>query len=125
MLLQRLFSALPNSWPGRGLLLQRMVTAAFLLFFGFGRLRGAQSALILLHIVGAGGKIFLLLGFSTPICGTFIAIVEVWLAFSSAGGGGIPIMLATSGASLAMIGPGAWSIDARFFGPKHYEITQR
>jgi len=53
-----------------------------------------------------------------------IAVIEVWIAVSS-GGGAIPIMLATSGASLAMIGPGAWSIDARLFGRKHIEISER
>jgi hypothetical protein len=30
-------------------------------------------------------------------------------------------MLAILGASLAMIGPGAWSVDARLFGRKHIE----
>jgi len=33
----------------------------------------------------------------------------------------IPIMLAILGATAAMIGPGAWSIDARLFGRKHIE----
>jgi hypothetical protein len=54
-----------------------------------------------------------------------VAVVEVWIAFSCAGGDGLPIMLATSGATLAMIGPGAWSIDARLFGRKHFEIRER
>jgi hypothetical protein len=54
-----------------------------------------------------------------------IGVVEVWVAFLSAGGAEIPIMLATSGATLAMIGPGAWSIDARLFGRKHFKIPER
>ena len=53
-----------------------------------------------------------------------IAVVEVWVAYSSARAG-IPIMLATLGATLAMIGPGAWSIDAHLFGRKHFEISER
>jgi hypothetical protein len=53
-----------------------------------------------------------------------IAIVEVWVAYFSVRAG-IPIMLATVGATLAMIGPGAWSIDARLFGRKHIEISDR
>jgi putative oxidoreductase len=124
--LQRLFSTFPNSWPGRGLLLQRAVTATFLFCFGFGRLEeAAQFSLVVPHVIGAGAGILLLLGLWTPICGTLITVVEVWIAFSCAGGGGIPIMLATSGAALAMIGPGAWSVDARLFGRKHFEIPQR
>ena len=33
----------------------------------------------------------------------------------------VPLTLAILGATLAMIGPGAWSIDARLFGRKHIE----
>ena len=106
--------------------MQRVVTATFLFCFGFGNLREAPPfALAFPHVVGAGAGILLLLGLWTPICGMLIAAVELWIAFSCAGGSGIPIMLAASGASLAMIGPGAWSIDARLFGRKHFEISQR
>jgi putative oxidoreductase len=123
VLLQRLFSAFPNGWPGRGLLLQRVVVAIFLFYFGFGHLnQSSESALIFPHVIGAVAGIFLLLGLWTPICGTLVTLVEVWIAFSCVGE--MPIMLATLGATLAMIGPGAWSLDARLFGRKHYEITR-
>jgi uncharacterized membrane protein YphA (DoxX/SURF4 family) len=123
--LQRLFSTFPNGWPGRGLLLQRVVTATILFCSGFGHLREpSHLSLIFPHLIGAGAGILLLLGLWTPVCGTLIAFVEVWVAYSS-GRTGIPIMLATLGATLAMIGPGAWSIDARLFGRKHFEISER
>ena len=125
MLLQRLFSAFPNSWPGVGLLLQRVVTATFLCCSLFGHsVNASQFALIIPYLIAAGAAIFLLLGFWTPISAMLIAVVEVWIAFSFSSAG-IPILLATSGISLAMIGPGAWSIDARLFGRKHFEIPQR
>ncbi len=124
MLLQRLFSTFPNSWPGRGLLLQRIVTAAVLICSGFGHVREpAQHALIFAQLIGAGAGILLLLGLWTPLYGMLIAVIEVWVAYSSAHAE-IPIMLATFGATLAMIGPGAWSIDARLFGRKHFEISE-
>jgi uncharacterized membrane protein YphA (DoxX/SURF4 family) len=123
--LQRLFSAFPSSWPGRGLLLQRVVTATILFCSTFGRLgEHSQSASIIPHVIGAVAGVFLLLGLWTPVCGTLIAVVEVWIGYSSAGGE-IPIMLATFGATLAMIGPGAWSIDSHLFGRKHFEIPER
>ena len=123
--MQRLFSTFPNSWPGRGLLLQRLVTATILLWSGFGHLREpSQFAIIFPHVIGVGAGVFLLLGLWTPVCGTLIAVVEIWVAYSS-GDAGIPIMLATLGATLAMIGPGAWSIDAHLFGRKHIEISER
>jgi len=34
-------------------------------------------------------------------------------------------MQAVLGAALAMVGPGAWSIDARLFGRKHIVIPER
>jgi|SRR5215510_5205383 len=124
--LQRLFSTFPNSWPGRGLLLQRVVTAAVLLCCGFGHLKEPlHFAFIFPYAIGACAGVLLLIGLWTPICGTLIALLEAWIAVSGAGGSAIPIMLSTLGATLAMIGPGAWSIDARLFGRKHLEIPER
>jgi putative oxidoreductase len=124
--LQRLFSAFPDGWPGRGLLLQRVVTTAFLFCLGFGSLNEASGfALLFPHMIAAGAGLLLLIGLWTPICGTLIAVAEAWIAFSCGDGGRIPILLATSAATLAMIGPGAWSVDARLFGRKHFEISQR
>ena len=77
------------------------------------------------HMFAAIAGILLLVGLWTPIAGTMVAIVELWIVCSRTGGQGIPIMLVTLSASLAMIGPGAWSIDAHLFGRKHFEIPQR
>jgi uncharacterized membrane protein YphA (DoxX/SURF4 family) len=68
--------------------------------------------------------IFLLVGLWTPVVGILVAIVEVWIVFMVAGDPSVPLMLATIGAALAMIGPGAWSVDARLFGRKHIEGRQ-
>jgi putative oxidoreductase len=51
-------------------------------------------------------------------------VVEVWIVLSRSVDPVIPIMLATLGAGLAIVGPGAWSIDARLFGRKHIEIAK-
>jgi len=124
--LQRLFSVFPNGWPGRGLLLQRVVTAAFLLYLGFEHLNeDAGFALIVPHVIGACVGIFLLLGLWTPVCGTVVAAAELWIAVFCIGDRGLAILLAALGATLATIGPGAWSLDARLFGRKHFEIPQR
>jgi putative oxidoreductase len=118
--LQRLFSTFANGWPGVGLLLQRILTAALLARFGVIELTGqpfSQSMIPQMIAVCAGT--LLLVGLWTPVVGTLIAIIEVWIAFTNGSEPWIPIVLATLGCTIAMIGPGAWSIDARLFGRKH------
>jgi len=66
-----------------------------------------------------------LVGLWTPVVGAVIAASELWIVISGGGDPSIPIVLATLGATLAMIGPGAWSIDAHLFGRTHFEIPER
>jgi uncharacterized membrane protein YphA (DoxX/SURF4 family) len=72
---------------------------------------------------GAGlGGILLMIGLWTPINGVVIAVAQLWVFFSQPfSQHAYPfahILLAVLGAGLAMLGPGAWSIDARLFGRK-------
>jgi uncharacterized membrane protein YphA (DoxX/SURF4 family) len=75
-------------------------------------------------MIAVAAGIFLLVGLWTPVVGILVAIVEVWIVFAVAGNSSVPLMVATIGAALAMIGPGAWSVDARLFGRKHIEGRQ-
>jgi uncharacterized membrane protein YphA (DoxX/SURF4 family) len=120
-ILQRLFSTFANGWPGLGLLLQRILVAVLLIRFGMVELSGTSnsSAVITQIIAGLAGTL-LLLGLWTPVVGTLIAVIELWVA-ANGSNPWIPIVLATFGATVAMIGPGAWSIDARLFGRKHIQ----
>ena len=118
--MQRLFSTFANGWPGVGLLLQRVITGLLLVRFGIVDLTGTSlSPSVIPQIIGAGLAILLLLGLWTPIVGTLIAVIELWVAVSHFSDPWIPLILATFGGTVAMIGPGAWSIDARLFGRKH------
>jgi uncharacterized membrane protein YphA (DoxX/SURF4 family) len=63
----------------------------------------------------------LLLGLWTPVAGITIALVEVWIFLASLGHSLTAMMLAGLGATVAMIGPGMWSIDAQLYGRKHLE----
>ena len=120
--MQRLFSTFAGGWPGGGLLLQRLLTGTMLLYCEITHLRKASQLVpITPHIIGAGAGILLLVGLWTPVGGVLVTIVELWIVFSRVRGPLVPLMLATLGATLAMIGPGAWSIDARLFGRKHIE----
>jgi putative oxidoreductase len=119
--LQRLFTTFADGWPGFGLLLQRLGTGIVLLYSGVVVLHQASAAAHRApHLAAAGLGVLLLVGFWTPIAGVLLAVVEVWIALSGGGNACMPIMLAVLGATLAMIGPGAWSVDARLFGRKEF-----
>ena len=77
-----------------------------------------HTALAVLPIVGAAAGLLLLAGLWTPIAGVLAGIVEVWIGLSQPGTQWPALILATLAISLAMIGPGAWSIDARLYGRK-------
>ena len=87
-------------------------------------LAGPPLGAVLFQALSVGLGILLLAGLWTPVAGTLVAAEALWNVFSS----GHPwrwIMLATLGAALALIGPGAWSIDARLFGWRRLEIRDR
>jgi putative oxidoreductase len=102
-----------------------MLAGFALIHYGIVDLREPnQFASIAPQIIAAGAGIFLLVGLWTPVTGALVAIAELWIAFSRPGDPWIRIMLATLGATLAMVGPGAWSIDARLFGRKHIDLSE-
>jgi putative oxidoreductase len=120
--LQRLFSTFANGWPGIGLLLQRILTAILLIRFGIIDLTGSSFSLFMApRIMGGCLGILLLIGIWTPIVGAFIALIELWVVVTHVGDLWMQIVVAVLGATAAMIGPGAWSLDARLFGRKHIE----
>jgi putative oxidoreductase len=128
--LQRLFSTFANGWPGTGLLLLRLLTGVALTHFWITGLDETPPfATIVLQIIGVGAGILVLIGLWTPIAGTLVAVVKGWTAislyFSNSGDPWIAVLEAALGAALAMVGPGAWSIDARLFGREHIDIPER
>ena len=67
----------------------------------------------------------LTIGLWTPVAGLFMAISEMSLLLFPSTSASMHIVLAALGVALAMIGPGAWSVDARLFGRKRIRIPQR
>jgi putative oxidoreductase len=130
-LLQRLFSTFPDGWPGLGLLLLRFGAAIPLIFFGVASLAGGlgQSFGVVLRLASLACGLLLLVGLWTPVAGIVVAIDEVWIAFSTPfahqEGQWLQILLAVLAAGVAMLGPGAWSVDARLFGRKRFEVNGR
>ena len=124
--LQRLFSTFPDGWPGLGLLLLRVGLSSHLIFIAFSDLSARPSEPIALapNMVAAAGGLLLLAGLWTPILGALVALDEVWIALSLHSPGQehtwIHMCLAVMSVSVAMLGPGAWSIDARLYGRRRF-----
>jgi putative oxidoreductase len=117
--MQRLFTTFANGWPGFGLLIQRLVTGIALLHNGVALLREMPATeRIVPEVSGAVLGLLILAGLWTPVVGALVAAVELWTVLAGGGDFWMSLMLAVFGATLAMIGPGAWSIDARLFGRK-------
>lgn len=123
---QRLFSTFPNGWPGFGLLLLRVGLSSHLIFIAVSDLSARSSEPIALgmNLAAAVGAIFLLAGVWTPILGALVAIDEALIALSLHSPGlehiWIHGYLAVMSASVSMLGPGAWSIDARRYGRRRF-----
>ena len=96
------------------------MTAIALAHFTVICLSGAPFTLVMLpQLIAACAGLLLLIGLWTPVMGFAIAAIELWMAFTRSGDPWLPVILATLGVAVAMVGPGAWSIDARLFGRRH------
>lgn len=124
--MQRLFSTFADGWPGGGILLLRLLAGGALISRGFTVLNtGGPSVLLLLQIGGAAAGLLMIGGLWTPVAGVLAGLAEVWIALTQPGTYPVAVMLAGLGISLAMIGPGAWSIDARLYGRKQILPPER
>jgi uncharacterized membrane protein YphA (DoxX/SURF4 family) len=133
MQLHRLFSAFPAGFPGVGLLLLRVVVGATLLAHGVLCLLSPERLTLNLSVICALlllSGLCLLIGFLTPIVSLLACFEALGIAFSV-----LPAPLTNSfdsklalapivaiSLAIALLGPGAFSLDARLFGWKEIVI---
>lgn len=113
--MQRLFSIFPTGAAGIALLVFRIgVAAAFVLNLD-GCRSAANSPWIL--VVSALSSILLGLGLLTPYCATLFCLAQLGLVLECGSWhDGQLIFSIVNSAVLAVLGPGAYSVDARIFG---------
>src|SRR5262245_26128043 len=105
----------------------RAVSAAALASLALDRLSTPLTiGVVTVLILHACAALLLLVGLWTPMAGLLLLALESWRAVSQPGDARwTHILLATLCGGLALLGPGAWSIDARLFGWKRIDIKDR
>ena len=117
--MQRLFSTFPNSWPGLGLLILRFATGLSLAAVAphvAGDLAGTAS--LLARCVVGGVAVLIWIELWTPLAAVAGAVIQIIVIILGHQFNLSLLVFVALGLSLAMLGPGAWSFDARLFGRK-------
>jgi uncharacterized membrane protein YphA (DoxX/SURF4 family) len=124
--MQRLFSIFPGAWPGLALLLLRCVAATALIAYANGGVwLSLTPPLLLMHGLTIMTAMMLIGGLWTPVAGVAQALLELYSNFSGAAAADLNHMLwAAVGLCVAMLGPGACSIDSRLFGRRRIEMRR-
>jgi len=122
--MRRPFSTFEERLPSHGALLLRAILAVALI----GRLvefrNGTSVHSLTPHVIAAAVGFVLLFGSWTPVAGITVAIIELFITLAHNGDPWTSLLLAGLGVSLSLLGPGAWSVDARRFGLKRIEIRR-
>lgn len=117
--MRRLFSTFAHGAPGLGLLLFRLAVGIALASHAAVALRsGPPVGSTVLNVLAGVVGILLLLGLWTPVAGTLLVVVASLSVAMHPADPWNCIFLGTLGAVLALVGPGAWSVDAYLFGWK-------
>jgi putative oxidoreductase len=124
---RRLFSSFARGWPGVGLLLLRVAAGSSLIAHAIlvlGNTSTITTRFFQVFIATAG--LLLIAGLWTPVDAAVMVLLELWRIISRHGDPASDILLFVLALAIALLGPGAWSVDARLFGWKRIEIdTQK
>ena len=129
--MQRLFATFPTGSPGLGLLVLRVAVALALVVHGAACF-GGESALGTFAVAAAAAltAALLLIGLMTPLAGAFAALMGfglamAWLPAPTPNAFEVrltAVLVVSVAAAIALLGPGAFSLDAALFGRREIAI---
>lgn len=121
--MRRLLSTFAHGPAGAGLLVLRLAAAIAIAVQGVeGLLVGPPLALALVHALSIAVGLLVAVGLWTPIAAVLLAADGLLNLFLPGLYPWRSFLLVAMGAALALLGPGAWSIDARRFGWRRVEL---
>lgn len=123
--MRRLFSNFADSWPGVGLLVLRVVGGAAFVARAVAAFSSGSPAIAAAAAPAIVAGLCLIAGLWTPVAGSLVAIYSIGFVFTNVDDPVSNLLVAAIGAALALVGPGAWSIDARLFGWKRIDLRER
>jgi hypothetical protein len=118
-----LFTVFPTGTPGVGLLLLRVSVAALLLVDGTAHWALVTSCWTFLLVMVPAGA--LCLGFLTPGVASLCCVMELAVLWTTRTEEFHLIIALSSSAVAAMVGPGAYSLDALIFGRRLLRLPVR
>lgn len=121
--LQRLYSIFPNGWPGKGLLLLRLTSGGWLLVDAGAVFVGGSSPAGVVFLCGVIPALLQIVGLWTPIAALAAILVEACVLVLGGGRLEAGVLLILLNASIAMLGPGCWSVDSILFGRRRLDLT--
>jgi uncharacterized membrane protein YphA (DoxX/SURF4 family) len=130
--LQRLYSTFPGGRPGIGLLLLRVAVGLTATTDGVLYLLGSSNAFSSTWFLGAtlvASGVALASGFLTPIAGLVVGLCCLGIALSwfpapsrTDDAKLVALGMVITAAAMALLGPGAFSLDGRLFGRREIVI---
>lgn len=128
--LQRLFSTFPEGIPGLGLLILRLTVAGTILvlslFFFFDLIKSTFRG----WLIGGVSFVFsatMVLGFLTPVVSAIISIAAILFLILSPRevDFSVEVYLIILSLLTLLLGPGAYSLDARLFGRREIIVPKK